>query len=192
MLEATLLMTSPASASLALLAMFFLFQACQMVYWSKLHVLSKIPGPRFPAASSLWIRWQRWHGRLSFEADGLLSKYGPVVRIAPNMVLVNDVQTVQTLFTRQDLDTAPTAIRALRIGGHDWTVTYPQNPVARSRRRPVMMATTTKAMRYWQPTFEKNIAQMIADLGKSQVSSRSLLSPFLVCLKNSLSLAIPY
>ncbi|KXJ85320.1 cytochrome P450 [Microdochium bolleyi] len=95
------------------------------------------------------IRWQRWHGRLPFEADKLLSLYGPVVRIAPNLVLVNDVQSVQSLFAQQDLDTAPTAIRALRIGGHDWTVTYPQNPVARSRRRPVMVATTNKAMRYW-------------------------------------------
>ncbi|PVH75384.1 cytochrome P450 monooxygenase-like protein [Cadophora sp. DSE1049] len=139
-----------------------------MLYWSQFHVLSKIPGPRIPAASSLWIRWQRWHGRLSFEADGLLSKYGPIVRIAPNLVLVNDVQSVQTLFVRQDLDTAPKAIRALRIGGHDWTVTYPQNPVARSRRRPVMIATTTKALRYRQPTFEKNIAQMIVNLGASQ------------------------
>ena len=168
MLETILLTASSASAALAMLAVLALFNTCQMLYWSKLHVLSKIPGPRFPAASSLWIRWQRWHGRLSFEADGLLSKYGPIVRIAPNMVLVNDVQSVQTLFVRQDLDTAPKAIRALRIGGHDWTVTYPQNPVARSRRRPVMVATTTKALRYWQPTFEKNIAKMIVNLGASR------------------------
>ncbi|KAH8892371.1 cytochrome P450 monooxygenase-like protein [Thozetella sp. PMI_491] len=139
-----------------------------MLHWSKFHVLSKIPGPRFPAATSLWIRWQRWHGRLSFAADHLLSRYGPIVRIAPNMVLVNDVQSVQNLFMRQDLDTAPKAIRALRIGGHDWTVTYPQNPIARSRRRPVMMATTAKALRHWQPTFEKNITQMIANLRASQ------------------------
>ncbi|KAI0876850.1 cytochrome P450 monooxygenase-like protein [Hypoxylon argillaceum] len=171
LLETILLAASPTSAALALLAVFALFKACQMLYRSKLHVLSKIPGPRFPTTSSLWIRWQRWHGRLSFEADGLLSKYGPIVRIAPNMVLINDVQSVQSLFVRQDLDTAPNAIRALRIGGHDWTVTYPQNPVARSRRRPVMMATTTKALRYWQPTFEKNIAQMVVNLGESEGKS---------------------
>ncbi|TVY33322.1 Cytochrome P450 monooxygenase [Lachnellula subtilissima] len=171
MLETILLKTSLASPALAMLAVFALFQAFQMLYWSNLHVLSKIPGPRFPAASSLWIRWQRWHGRLSFKADGLLTTYGPIVRIAPNVVLLNDVQSVQSLFVRQDLDTAPKAIRALRIGGHDWTVTYPQNPVARSRRRPVMMATTTKALRYWQPIFEKNITQMVVNLGENQGSS---------------------
>ena len=167
MLE-TILTSSPASIALALLSTFFFFKVCQVVYRIKLHALSKIPGPRLPAASSLWIRWQRWHGRLSFKADHLLSKHGPIVRIAPNMVLINDVESVQTLFSRQDLDTAPKAIRALRIGGHDWTVTYPENPVARPRRRPVMMATTTKALRYWQPMFEKNITQMVKNLGVSR------------------------
>ncbi|KAI6714450.1 hypothetical protein PZA11_000709 [Diplocarpon coronariae] len=167
MLEA-ILTTSPVRAVFALLASFFLISIFHMLYLSHFHVLSKIPGPRLPAATFLWIRWQRWQGQLSYRADSLLSKYGPIVRIAPNIVLVNDVESVQKLFMRQDLDTAPNAIRALRIGGHDWTVTYPENPVARSRRRPVMMATTNKAMRYWQPVFEKNITQMISDLGKSK------------------------
>ncbi|EEB98653.1 hypothetical protein MPER_01802, partial [Moniliophthora perniciosa FA553] len=67
-----------------------------------------------------------------------------------------------------DLDTAPRAVRALRIGGHEWTVTYPQNAVARERRRPVMVATTNAAMRYWQPIFEANIAKMIGNLSSSQ------------------------
>ncbi|KAF5022721.1 hypothetical protein F66182_5269 [Fusarium sp. NRRL 66182] len=151
-----------------MLAVLFLFTSLQILYRVKLHALSAIPGPYLPAATSLWIRWQRWHGRLSFEADHLLSKHGPLVRIAPNLVLVNDVESVQTLFIRQDLDTAPKAIRALRIGGHDWTVTYPANATARSRRRPVMLAVTTKALRYWHPMFEKNIAQMVTNLGASR------------------------
>ncbi|KAK7515205.1 cytochrome P450 monooxygenase-like protein [Phyllosticta citriasiana] len=139
-----------------------------MVYSTKIHVLRKVPGPWFPAASSIWIRWQRWHGRLSFRADDLLREYGPVVRISPNMVLVNGSPSLQAIFTRQDLDTAPRAIRALRIGGHDWTVTYSQNGIARERRRPVMNATTTKALKYWRPIFEDNINKMVRDLGASK------------------------
>lgn len=159
-------LTVAAAGAAIILAL--LYRVLLIVHRTKFHALREIPGPWLPAATSLWIRWQRWHGRLSFRADDLLSRYGPVVRIAPNMVLCNDVQSVQTLFARQDLDTAPTAIRALRIGGHDWTVTYPQNPVAKSRRRPVMLGSTTKAMRTWQPTFEDNIATMIDDLAASQ------------------------
>ncbi|KAH7160680.1 cytochrome P450 monooxygenase-like protein [Dactylonectria macrodidyma] len=142
-----------------------------MVYFARFHTLSKIPGPWFPASSSLWIRWQRWHGRLSFTADDLLTRYGPIIRISPKMVLLNDGPSVQTIFARQELDTAPTAIRALRIGGHEWTVTYPQTNIARQRRRPVMVATTNKAMKYWRPIFEDNITKMVQDLGQSQGGS---------------------
>ncbi|KAJ4397725.1 hypothetical protein N0V93_001960 [Gnomoniopsis smithogilvyi] len=157
-----------AAAGGAALVLYLLYRIVLILYRTKFHTLKKIPGPWLPAATSLWIRWQRWHGRLSFRADDLLSRYGPIVRIAPNMVLCNDVQSVQTLFARQDLDTAPTAIRALRIADHDWTVTYPQNPIAKSRRRPVMLGSTTKAMRTWQPTFEDNITTMISDLAETQ------------------------
>ncbi|KAF4991746.1 hypothetical protein FGRMN_7636 [Fusarium graminum] len=159
---------SPLRASLVLLGLLVIYGTLKVIYRLTFHSLSTIPGPRLPAASSLWIRWQRWHGRLSFKADALLTEYGPIIRIAPNIVLINDIETVQSIFIRQDLDTAPTAIRALRIGGHDWTVTYPSNPLAKERRRPVMMASTTKSLRHWQPTFEANISKMIERLEESQ------------------------
>ncbi|KFA71883.1 hypothetical protein S40288_09193 [Stachybotrys chartarum IBT 40288] len=159
---------NPVSMALGAILALVLFELSKMFYFARLHTLRKVPGPWFPACSSIWIRWQRWHGRLSFTADDLLSRYGPIVRISPKMVLVNDGPTVQTIFARQDLDTAPRAIRALRIGGHEWTVTYPQNHIARQRRRPVMIATTTKALRYWHPIFEDNISKMINALGQSQ------------------------
>lgn len=168
MFEDFLSSSSPGQVLTAAVAIVFALQASKIIYRLTFHGLAGIPGPWLPATTSLWIRWQRWHGRLSFEVDSLLSIYGPIVRIAPNIVLVNDVETVQTIFVRQDLHTAPKAIRALRIGGHDWTVTYPENTVAKERRRPVMMTSTTKSMRYWQPAFEENIAKMIETLGKDQ------------------------
>ena len=60
-------------------------------------------------AAPLWIAWQRWHGRLSLTADGLLTRYGPIVRISPQMVLLNDGPAVNAIFSRRDLATAPTA-----------------------------------------------------------------------------------
>ncbi|KAK7424698.1 hypothetical protein QQX98_000275 [Neonectria punicea] len=159
---------SPALVAVGIILTMVLCELGRMVYFTRFHALRKIPGPWFPSSSSLWIRWQRWHGKLSFTADDLLTRYGPIVRISPNMVLVNDAPSVQSIFARQELDTAPKAIRALRIGGHDWTVTYPQNMTARQRRRPIMVATTNKALRYWRPIFEDNISNMIRDLGSSR------------------------
>ena len=92
--------TPPVFSLCVLLTMFgvlLLIELGRMIYFTKFHTLKKIPGPWFPAASSLWIRWQRWHGKLSFTADDLLSQYGPIVRISPNIVLVNDYQALNSI-----------------------------------------------------------------------------------------------
>jgi hypothetical protein len=161
----------PLSHMVLALMMFIIWvQFADMVYNCKIHPLRKIPGPWVCASSTLWIRWQRWHGRLSFKVDDLLQKYGPIVRISPSLVLLNDLSEVERVFIRKDLDTSPKSIRALRVGGHDWTVTYPQHPIARQRRHPVMMATTTKNLKFWHQTFVANIDAMVAALGKSSGS----------------------
>ncbi|KAI9049673.1 hypothetical protein LZ554_005831 [Drepanopeziza brunnea f. sp. 'monogermtubi'] len=160
-------MTSFTSGACILFGVLIIVELAKMVYFTKFHTLKSIPGPWFPSASSLWLRWQRWHGKLSFTADDLLTRYGPIVRISPNMVLLNDSEALAQVFTRRDLATAPTAIRALRVGGHDWTVTYPEHEKARQRRNPVMTATNNKNLKYWQPLFESNIADMVKDLSAS-------------------------
>jgi cytochrome P450 len=166
---------------------FFVVQIMKMAYNSKIHGLKVIPGPWISSSSSLWIRWQRWNGRLSFKADELLAKYGPIVRIGPNLVLLNDHKAVEQVFVRKDMDTSPKSIRALRVGGHDWTVTYPQHPIARQRRHPVMIATTTKNLKSWHQTFVTNIDAMVQDLGKSGgAGSEDIVHHLRICtLKNS-------
>lgn len=116
-----------------------------------------------------------------------MSVYGPIVRIAPNLVIVNDPEAVEKVFIRKDLDTSPTSIRALRVGGHDWTVTYPQHPIARSRRHPVMIATTTKNLKLRHQVFVDNIDAMVRDLGASNgARSEDIVHHLRICtLKNS-------
>lgn len=162
-------------------------QSVKMVYRAHVHPLRYIPGPWISSATSAWIRWQRWHGRLSFEADKLLTIYGPVVRISPNLVILNDSAAVEKIFIRKDLDTSPTSIRALRVGGHDWTVTYPQHPIARLRRHPVMIATTTKDLKLRHQVFVTNIEAMVRDLATSAgETSEDIVHHLRICtLKNS-------
>lgn len=116
-----------------------------------------------------------------------MTKYGPIVRISPNLVILNDSDAVEKIFIRKDLDTSPTSIRALRVGGHDWTVTYPQHPVARLRRHPVMIATTTKNLKIRHDVFVTNIEAMVRDLAKSDgTKSEDIVYHLRICtLKNS-------
>jgi hypothetical protein len=136
-------------------------QADKIIYRAHVHPLRSIPGPWISSVASLWIRWIRWHGRYSFEADKLLTRYGPNVRISPNAVILNDSEVVEKLFVRMDLDTSPRSVCALPIGGHDWTATYPQHPLARQRRHPVMIATTTKNLKRWHQVFVDNVEAMV-------------------------------
>ncbi|KAF4470811.1 cytochrome P450 monooxygenase [Fusarium albosuccineum] len=162
-----ILPASSIDAAVALLSTLLLYYAALIIYSTKFSTLSKDPGPWFPASTSLWIRWHRWQGNLAFTADRLLSRYGPVVRISPSMVVVNDSPALQAVFTRHDLDTAPRDIRALRVGGHLWTIAIPELSIARERRRAIMGATITRALKYWHPVFEDNVNKMIATLGES-------------------------
>ena len=171
----------------AIVVLMAVTQITKMIYRAHIDPLRAIPGPWISSATSAWIRWQRWHGRLSFEADKLMTKYGPIVRIAPNLVILNDSESVEKIFVRKDLDTSPKSIRALRVGGHDWTVTYPQHPIARQRRHPVMIATTTKNMKFWHDTFVTNIEAMVRNLGKTEgQQSEDIVYHLRICtLKNS-------
>ncbi|KAG0152404.1 hypothetical protein CROQUDRAFT_667281 [Cronartium quercuum f. sp. fusiforme G11] len=161
----------------------------KLFYYTKIHGLRKVPGPWFPGASSLWIRWQRWNGNLSFSADELLSKYGPIVRISPKMVLLNDPQAVNAIFSQKDLDTMPKAIHAF----YALEVTNGLSPICRLTHiacdhcQPVMIATMTKNLKYWAPIFESNISQMINDLADSDgLSSEDIVHHLrITTLRNS-------
>lgn len=158
------------------------FQILKMVYNCKLHGLRRIPGPWISCSTSLWICWQRWNGRTSYRADELLSKYGPIVRISPSIVLINDPEAVERAFVRKDLDSAPTSIRSLRIGRHDWVISYPQHPIARQRRYPVLMATTTKCMKFWHEAFAANVKKMVDNIAVSRGSkSEDIVHHLRVC-----------
>jgi cytochrome P450 len=171
----------------ALVAFFLLVQLGKIVYYGLIHDLRKVPGPWISSTTSLWIQWQRWNGRLSLKADDLLTRYGPIVKISPKMILVNDPEAVERIFVRKDLDTSPISIRALQVGGHDWTVTYPQHTIARQRRHPVMIASTTKNLKSWHHTFVSNIDAMVRDLSKSKgARSQDIVRHLRICtLKNS-------
>ncbi|CAE7203077.1 hypothetical protein P3342_011015 [Pyrenophora teres f. teres] len=73
---------------------------------------------------------------------------------------MNDSEAVDKVFGREDLDTSPTSIRALRVGGHDWTFTYPQHPIVPQRCHPVMIATRTRNLGYRHDIFVTNTEAM--------------------------------
>lgn len=88
---------SPVSVLTVLLVLFVLY----MTFYTKRHGLNQIPGPFLARYTDAWRVYQAWkHNHYSeftnYQIE-LLGKYGDVVRIGPNHVLVLDPEAINTV-----------------------------------------------------------------------------------------------
>jgi hypothetical protein len=60
--------------------------------------VSKIPGPRLAKWTKLWRLHDVYKGQAHQTAIKLHKKYGPLVRIAPNVVSVGDPKAVKIIY----------------------------------------------------------------------------------------------
>lgn len=76
-----------------------------LAYWTSraiyrifFHPLSRYPGSKVAAASAAWYEWY-WNfhqpGQLLFEIERLHQKHGPVIRIGPDDLHINDPEVFQ-------------------------------------------------------------------------------------------------
>lgn len=60
--------------------------------------LSDLPGPRIAAYTKLWRLYDVWKGQAHWTAIKLHKKYGKLVRTAPNVVSVGDVDEILKIY----------------------------------------------------------------------------------------------
>ncbi|KAF2180130.1 cytochrome P450 [Zopfia rhizophila CBS 207.26] len=84
----------------ALVTSYLVFWVLRALYRLYLHPLSRYPGPVLAAISKPWYHWY-WNchhrGMLIFEIERLHARHGPVVRIAPNELHINDPEVFQEM-----------------------------------------------------------------------------------------------
>ncbi|XHG07452.1 hypothetical protein AWENTII_010599 [Aspergillus wentii] len=88
-------------------------------YTTKVHSLSKFPGPLGASLSRLWIFLHVLTGKAEKRERRLHEKYGPIVRIAPDELSISDPQAMKIIygtntgFTKTDFYTVwkPTFVR---------------------------------------------------------------------------------
>lgn len=61
-------------------------------------ILRDIPGPPLAAYTRLWRLYDVWKGDAHHTAIKLHRKYGPLVRIGPNIVSVADPMEIQNIY----------------------------------------------------------------------------------------------
>ncbi|KAK0620047.1 benzoate 4-monooxygenase cytochrome P450 [Immersiella caudata] len=84
-----------------LLFSFFLLLVTYILYNCFFHPLASVPGPFLAKFSELYRFYHNFirHGSLYTQFDALKAKYGTVVRIAPNEVIVFDPSYYDTLYS---------------------------------------------------------------------------------------------
>lgn len=69
-----------------------------ILYSRTLHPLARVPGPLWPAVSRTWLMYHVYLGDLERAQLRLVSKYGSLVRIAPNEVLSSDPAAIPLIY----------------------------------------------------------------------------------------------
>jgi hypothetical protein len=86
------------SVAPTLLSLPILFVLSTIIYRVIFHPLSRVPGPRLAGISTLWLAYHVRQGKSATWEPELHKKYGPVVRIAPNEVLICSEESVRAIY----------------------------------------------------------------------------------------------
>ncbi len=60
--------------------------------------LSKFPGPKITAVTQLWMMYHEFKGDRTVIIDQLHSRYGPVVRVSPDEVSLNNYEGLREIY----------------------------------------------------------------------------------------------
>lgn len=100
---------------ICLVAAIFLAQCLHRQF---LHPLSRIPGPRLAACSSLWLAWHTFVGDECTAVFKLHERYGPVLRVGPNDVDIADGDAVDPIYLDRGGFQKTSAYSKFDIDGH--------------------------------------------------------------------------
>jgi len=88
-------MFSATSLGLSSLLAYLIYITIYRIFF---HPLRNVPGPFLARLSKLWLAWHVRKGQSHVHFPKLHARYGPIVRIAPDQVLVCDEDAIRTVY----------------------------------------------------------------------------------------------
>ncbi|KAJ7174134.1 cytochrome P450 [Mycena crocata] len=150
---------------------------------SPLHPLAKYPGPLACKISKLWLTYVSSRGKLHVYVKELHDKYGPVVRLGPNEISINDASLVPSILGANGMPKGPLwdgrkisgkkgvgakeAARGNLIGARN----FKDHAEA---RRAWNRAFIPAAVKGYEPILIRRIAQLVDALGAQKDKSTDL------------------
>jgi hypothetical protein len=157
-------------------ASFVLYVAGLYIYRLFLHPLAKFPGPKL-AAISTWYEyyWDGIHrGQYIFRIKEMHERYGPIVRITPEELHINDPEWIPELYPvggrRRDKYR-----RAMEVFGfRDAAIATVEHDMHRMRRGAMSRMFSKDSIRRLEPIMQENLGKLFGRLQEYQDSGKPL------------------
>lgn len=165
-------MTYSSSTLVAILSAISLLSI--FIYYAFLHPLRDIPGPLVCRVTSLWTYYHSYIGDECTEIVKLHKIYGPVVRIAPNEVIIADGTALAPIYVERGGFLKAPCYTNFDIEGHP-TIFSTQDPAYRAvRSKAVVPIFSMSNIRAGSECIEACVTRMVERLASEAVQSKEL------------------
>ncbi|RAO73778.1 uncharacterized protein BHQ10_009790 [Talaromyces amestolkiae] len=132
------------------------------IYRLYFHSLSRIPGPKIAACTSLWLAYHTYIGDESSVIFDLHKKYGPALRIAPNDVDFDDGDAVEPIYVAGGGFPKTPQYSKFDIDGHTTIFSTLTLPERAQRAKAVAPLFSTASIRNASGTLDKVVDDFVS------------------------------
>ncbi|KAK3367685.1 cytochrome P450 family protein [Podospora didyma] len=149
--------------------------ALRITAWNRLR---HIPGPFGVGWSKLWIFRHTFAGNLCLVTKAVCEKYGPITRIAPDWVIINDPAEVRRIWSVHSGYRRSDWYKGFRFDpGKDSILTNVDNKEHHKRRTLVLPAYVGKGLNDRETLIDEQMVKFIALVERKYLSDRTVVRP---------------
>ncbi|KAK4652631.1 hypothetical protein QC762_501510 [Podospora pseudocomata] len=138
------------------------------------HKLRHVPGPFLAGWTSLWLTRGFISYKVYEDMHALTKKYGPVVRVAPNKVIINNIDSIYRITSaRSEYKKSDWYLLARVMPGADNLLSMRDPKLRAKRLRHVLPAFSGKNQDDFEPAVDKTISTLLDLINTKYLSSPS-------------------
>ncbi|KAJ8085498.1 hypothetical protein PM082_004316 [Marasmius tenuissimus] len=130
---------------------------------SPFHPLANIPGPMLFKITKFWRMYIFVTGRQHLALKALHDRYGPIIRIGPNDISVNDLESVRSILGAEGLPKGPAYLHGKEVG-RPIPLVGTKGAERTYRRRVWSRGFTTEAVKEYQQIVVNKAAELLEAL----------------------------
>lgn len=140
------------------------------------HPLSKFPGPLLAKLTSFWIYREAYYGTEASTLAALHSKYGPIIRISPNELDIEDGDAVNSIYVKSDGFLKAPCYKNFDIDGFPTILSAIDPETHSTRSKPVLPLFTQTSIRDGKDVIvgcvDKAVSRLEQDMEQSKKSGK--------------------